>query len=176
VKKEATARELIKAATARPWAAEDYPALPSLSSEMQGLIADEIDGSKDIRAAYAKLDAAKERNVTWFEGVAGLEKRRATWSLLSCLCHPSPDVQIHALRSLERLDDKRAVPFLVLYAEYMAVEVEGSETATIHGVIHGSVAKTLSSLTGVAVTIKGQNAEGLKRGIRLWRKWLCERP
>ena len=167
--------KLIKAATTRPWPGENYPVLPALSTEMEGGIANEIVGSKAVRAAYTKLDA-NERNVTWFDGVAELEKAKAVLCLQSCLCHPSPDVQIHVLRSLERLKDKRAVPFLVLYAEYMAVWVDGSENATIHGIIHRSVARTLSSLTGVRVTLKDhrQDPEGLRKGIRLWRKWQCE--
>jgi hypothetical protein len=86
-------------------------------------------------------------------------------------------VQIHALRALERLNDKRAVPLLVLYAEYMAVHEGGSENATIHGVIHQATAKTLSALTGVRVTLqRGQDPEGLLRGVRQWRKWLCDQP
>jgi RNA polymerase sigma factor (sigma-70 family) len=173
---EASPAALIKAATTRPGPGEDYPARPSLSTEMRGQVGNEILGSRTVRGAYAKLDA-RERNVTWFEGVAELEKEKAVWCLASCLCHPSPDVQIHALRSLERLGDRRAVPFLVLYAEYMAVEIGGSENATIHGVIHQDTAKTLSALTGVRVMLTGgQDAAGLRRGIRLWRKWLCDNP
>jgi hypothetical protein len=64
------------------------------------------------------------------------------------------------------------VPFLLIFAEYMAVPEGGSENSTIHGIIHKSVAKTLSTLTGVTVTLDGQDPDGLKRGIRMWRKWL----
>jgi uncharacterized protein (TIGR03067 family) len=164
--------ELVKAALARDgFPPDDYPVLPSLSTEMRGEVCNEIDRSAVIRAAYAKLDVVRRRNVDWFEGVAGLEKEKAVWSLLSCLCHASVDVQIHALRALERVKDKRAVPFLLLYAEYMAVLVEGSENATLHGNLQQSTAKTLSALTGVEVVLKGQDPEGLKKGIRKWRKW-----
>lgn len=168
-------QELIKAATTRPWPGENYPALPSLSTEMQGLVANEIRSSPSVRNSYAKLDAAHRRNVEWFEGVAELEKQKALWSLLSCLIHPSEDVQIHALRSLERLGDTPAAPFLLIYAEYMAVPEAGSENATIHGIIHESIAQTLSVLSGKKVTLKGQDAAGLKRGIKIWRQWLVER-
>ena len=54
------------------------------------------------------------------------------------------------------------------------VLVEGSENATIHGIIHESAAHTLSALTGVRVELKGQDPDGLKRGVRLWRKWQDE--
>lgn len=167
-------RDLIKAATTRPWPGEAYPTLPALSTEMQGRVGNEIAASGEIRRAYEKLDAAGRRNVDWFAGVAGLEKEKAVWCLLSCLCHPHEDVQIHALRSLERLGDKRAVPFLLLYADYMAVWESGSENATIHGIIHQSTAKTLSTLTGITVELNGQDPEGLKRGIRKWQKWLVD--
>jgi len=167
-------KNLIKAATTRPWGRENYPALPSLSTEMQDLVANEIRGSKAVNDGFVKLDAANRRNVDWFEGVAELERQKALWSLLSCLVHPSDDVQIRALKSLERLGDKRAVPFLLIYAEYMAVYEMGSENATVHGIIHESIAKTLSALTGTEITLKGQDVEGLKRGIKVWRKWLVE--
>ena len=164
--------ELIKAATTRPWAGENYPLLPNLSTEVKGEIIGELNKTL-IRQAYEKLDA-KRRNVEWFAGVEELEKQKAVWSLLSCLIHPSEDVQINALRSLERLGDKRAVSFLLIYAEYMAVLEGGSENATIHGIIHESIAKTLSSLTGIKIEIKGQDPGRLKNGIKLWRKWLIE--
>jgi hypothetical protein len=164
--------ELVRAATSREgFPLEGYPVLPSLSTEMRGRVCNEIATSGKVRGAYGKLKVAQRRNVEWFEGVAELEKQRAVWCLLSALCHPSQDVQIHALRALERLKDKRAVPFLLLYAEYMAVEVDGSENATVHGILHGAVARTLSTLTGVEVALRGQDAEGLKQGIKQWRKW-----
>jgi hypothetical protein len=165
-------KDLIKAATTRPWPGANYPALPSLSSEMLEKVASEIKGSEAVRRAYEKLDA-RRRNVEWFEGVAELEKQKALWSLLSSLCHPHEDVQFHALRSLNRLQDKRAVPFLLVYAESEADYVSGSEQATVHGVIHESIAETLSSLTGVSITIRGQNPEELMNGVRQWRKWLA---
>jgi hypothetical protein len=165
-------KDLIKAATTRPWPGANYPPLPALSSEMLERITSEITGSEAIRRAYEKLDA-KRRNVEWFDGVAELEKQRAVWSLLSCLCHPSDDVQIHALRGLKRLQNTRAVPFLLIYAENMAVYEAGSENATIHGIIHESIAETLSSLTGIGITIRGQNPVELKNGVRQWRRWLA---
>jgi hypothetical protein len=164
---------LIKAATTRPWPGENYPVLPALSTEMRGLIAKEIAGAPAVRKAYEKLDANR-RNVEWFEGVKELEQHKAVWSLQSCLCHPHDDVQIHALRSLQKLGDKRAVPFLLLYGEHMAVWESGSENATIHGIIHESTAATLSALTGVRLVLEGQDPVGLKKGLRKWRRWLVE--
>ena len=113
-------KDLIKAATTRPWPGAHYPPLPSLSSEMLEKVASEITASEAVRRAYEKLDA-RRRNVEWFEGAAELEKQKAVWSLPSCLSHPSDDVHFHALRGLQRLQDKRAVPFLLIYAESMAV-------------------------------------------------------
>jgi hypothetical protein len=165
-------KDLIKAATTNPGPGANYPALPAPSSEILESVALEITRSEAVRRAYEKLDA-KRRNVEWFDGVAELEKQKAVWSLLSCLCHPSDDVQIHALRSLKRLQDKKAVSFLLIYAEHMAVYEAGSENATIHGIIHESIAETLSSLTGISITIQGQNPAGLLNGVRQWREWLA---
>jgi hypothetical protein len=74
------------------------------------------------------------------------------------------------------LKDKNAVPFLLIYGDYMAVFERGSENATIHGIIHESIASAMSSITGVEVKIDGQNPEALKRGLLLWTKWLVEQP
>jgi hypothetical protein len=166
-------KELIKVATTRPWSGESYPALPSLSTEMQSLVIGEMISSPAVKNAYIKLDA-KKRNVEWFQGVSELVKLKAVWSLQSCLIHPSEDVQLQALKSLAQVGDKRAVPFLLTYAEHMAVFEGGSENATIHGIIHESIANTLSTLTGIKITLHGQDPEGLKQGITKWRKWLCE--
>jgi hypothetical protein len=169
---EASPLELLKAALSREgFPAENHPILPALSTEMRGLVCNEIAQSRAVRRAFEKLDVTR-RNVEWFEGVQELEQQRAVWCLQACLCHPSDDVQIHALRSLERVRDTRAVPFVVLYAEYMAVYEEGSENATIHGNIHASVARTLSTLTGEELVVKGQDPRKLKEGIRRWRRWL----
>lgn len=169
----AECNELIKVATTRPWGGENYPALPSLSTEMQGLVCGDIVSSLAVRNAYIKLDT-KRRNVEWFQGVAELEKLKASWALQSCLIHPSEDVQIFALNSLERIKDKRSIPFLLIYADYMAVFEAGSENATIHGGIHQSVASTLSTLTGIKIEIKGQDPEALKQGIKKWRNWMVK--
>jgi hypothetical protein len=166
-------RDLVKAAITRPWPGEGYPILPSLSTELRGLAANEIAGSGSIRKAYEKLDARRQ-NTEWFAGLKELEEGHAVWCVVSCLCHPSEDVQINALRALGRLGDKRVVPFLLIYADYTAVSEEGSENATIHGIIHKSIAECLTNLTGVKVKLEGQDPEGLKQGIRSWRKRLVE--
>ena len=170
--KASTDNELIKAVTTRPWTGENYPLLPSLSTEIKGGIVNEL-RNKEIRQSHEKLDA-KRRNIDWFNGIEELEKLRAIWPLLSCLIHPHDDVQIEALNSLARLDDKRAIPFIIIYAEYIAVFEGGSENAALHGIIHKTIAKTLSSLTKIKLEIDGQNPEKLKLGIKLWRKWLIE--
>src|SRR5919109_4386115 len=153
---ERSPEELIRLATTRPWPGENSPVLPTLPTEIRDGIVHEINSSKNVRQYYEKLDATNRRNVDWFDGVAGLQKERAIWSLLSGLCHPSDDVQLRALKSLAIVKDKRAVPFLLIYAEYMAVHEAGSENATIHGILHQSIAKTLSEITGVTISINDQ--------------------
>lgn len=53
----------------------------------------------------------------------------------------------------------------------MAVYESGSENGALHAVIHETIAETLSSLTGISITIRGQNPEGLMNGVRQWREW-----
>lgn len=170
-----TPQELIRLATTRPWPGENYPVLPAIPTALREEIIHEINSSKQVRVSYEKLDAAHRRNTDWFDGIIGLEKEKAVWSLLACLVHPHDDVQGRALESLARLKDKRTVPFLLIYAEYMAVYEGGSENATLHGILHQAIARTLSEITGIKVIITdGQNPTKLKQGIRLWRKWESE--
>lgn len=168
--------DLLKAATTRFGPGENYPVLPSLSTELRGRICNEIT-RPEIREAFELLDIQHKRNVDWFEAVERLEREQAVWSLHACLVHQSEDVQIEALRALGRLKNKDAVPFLLIYGDYMAVDEGGSENATIHGIIHESIANALSSITGIDVELKRrQDPEGLKRGLRLWAKWLVKQP
>ncbi len=162
--------QMLDAVITRPIKGENFPVLPVLSTEMRSKVINKLFESETIRELYSKLDARKS-NIDWFEGISELEKLKAVWPLLSALCHYSDDVQIYALRSLHNIGDKQVVPFLLIYAEYMAVYEEGSENATIHGIIHTEIAKTLSTLTGIEVKIDGQNPEKLKEGIHLWQKW-----
>lgn len=134
----------------------------------------EILASPRVREAYALLDPHNRRSADWHRGVEKLEEEKATWSVVSCLCHPREGVQISALQSLKRLGDRRAVPFVLLYAEYMAVDEEGSEEATVHGLVLESTAGTLSALTGIDVKVKRQDVGALKAGIEKWRRWLVD--
>ena len=98
---------------------------------------------------------ARERQVTEMPEAAGVEQD--LWN----------DLQPLVDQQLSRLPD--------LNAEYMAVDEDGSENATIHGIIHQTTARTLSTLTGVHVKLKdGQDPEGLKKAVARWRKWLVE--
>jgi hypothetical protein len=131
--------------------------------------------SPAIRQAIIDLNP-NNSNVTWFAAEEVLEHEHAVWCLQACLCHPHDDVQINALRAIGRLKDPKAVPFLLIYAEYEAMMVGGSESATIHGIIHEELSATLSALTGIIIRIKGQDPEGLLKAIHEWRRWLVEHP
>ena len=116
---------------------------PIFSERLQGV------PRKRIKLVYdpcLKLADLRQR-----EGLDELEREGAAWSLASCLCHPHEDVQVRALRALERLGDARVVSFVLTYAEYMAVWEGGSESATIHGMVHSAIAQIL--------------AESLRRGF-----------
>jgi hypothetical protein len=54
----------------------------------------------------------------------------------------------------------------------MAVYEEGSENATIHGIIHKETAKTLSAITRLKFRVpSGQNPKALKSAIYHCQKW-----
>ncbi len=169
---EPSPQDLITPATTplRPEAV--YPALPSLSTAMRGHIVEEMNEER-VRRAFERLNPRRDNNEC-FEAVDILEKEKAEWSLQACLVHPSEDVQIRALLALGRLRSENAVPFLFIYGHYMAVHEAGSENATIHGIIHRTLAQTLSTITGVEVSIEGQDPEGLERGLLKWTRWLLD--
>lgn len=168
--------ELIAAVTKhRPRTPESYPVLPTLSSAMRRQVGSEIAASPAVRAAFSRLDSTR-RNLEWFAGIEALEQQKAVWSLQAALCHPSVDVQSNALRALGRLKDSRAVPFLLLYADYMSVFVFGSELATAHGIIHHDIAETLSLITGVQISINDQDPRGLQKAVRRWTRWQIDQP
>jgi hypothetical protein len=167
-----TIDQLIDAVTTRPWPGQNFPALPNLPTYVRSNLFGDL-GQKETREAFQKLDA-KRRNIEWFEGIEVLIEHKAVWALQACLAHPSEDVQIKALRGLGMLKDKSSVPFLLIYAEYMTEFESGSENATIHGIVQETIAQTLFSITKIKVEIKGQDPEGLKKGIKLWRKWLLD--
>ncbi|QDT15680.1 HEAT repeat domain-containing protein [Alienimonas californiensis] len=172
---EPSPADLIAAATTPERPESVFPALPSLSTALRRQIAGELQ-REPIRAAFARLDARGGRNVDWFAAVEALETEKAVWCLQAAVVHPHEDVQIRALRALGRMGDADAVPFLLTYGEYVAVEEPGSENATLHGVVHETLAETLSNLTGVfAGILDGQDPEGLKRGLREWSRWLVVR-
>ena len=166
---EETPRTLLEAVF--PYLLEaSWPILPSLPSEIVGRIGSEIAASEAIRKAFRDLNP-KNSNAQWFDAIDVLEHEHAIWSLQACLCHRSLDVQVKAIRALGRLKDARSVHFLLVYADYMAISVMGSENATVHGFIHGDLAVTLSAITGIQVSILGQDPEGLKKAIRKWQRW-----
>lgn len=159
----------IDAVITRPWPGKNSPPLPPVSLELRQAVKEEL-REPGVRKAYEMLDA-KRRNVEWFEGIEILEKEGAVWALVSCLSHPSADVQIHSLRGLGRIGGSNTIPSLLTYAESMAVSIGGSENATIHGIIHETIAKTMSSITGIRITISGQDPLELRKGIDMWRAW-----
>jgi hypothetical protein len=153
---------------------ESYPTLPRPSSVLRGKAANEMSGDSEITDAMAGLNPKTGNRNSFRARIAALEKKKAIWCLQITLCHPDSSVQIAALRALANLKDPRAVHFLLIYSEHMAVLVMGSEDATIHGIIHETLSRTLSEITGVTIPIHGQDPESLKRAIPLWEKWDIE--
>jgi hypothetical protein len=161
---------IIDAAIKNPWGPGDL-ILPVPPGFLRGEAANEM--AKDVETANAMtaLDSTKE-NTSWFAALKILEAKKAVGCLQIVLDHPSDDVQIKALEALDSIDNSQAVPFLLIYAQYVNKNVEGSENATIQAIKMETLANTLSGLTGIEVKVKGQDCEALKHGISEWMEWL----
>lgn len=151
---------------------ESHKSYPTLPTHLRGELSFEL-REKNLKDVFAMLDPASTQRADWYGALRALEEKRAVWSLQACLTHPDEDVQIKALEALKRLGDSRAVPFLLIYAQYMAVPEEG-EGAANHGIIHIKIAEAASELTGKDFPIHVQNPERLKEGVRIWMGWLSE--
>ena len=149
-----------------------HPDLPLLPQKVRSLAETEIAADPSVKGAMSLLSVDRS-NTEWFKGVETLRQKRSVWCLQSALCHPHEDVQLRSLRALREIRDPRAVRFLIVYADKMAVGVLGTEPATIHIMIIREVSTTLSALTGVKFNLlEGQDTVGLQRGIKLCVDWL----
>jgi hypothetical protein len=148
----------------------DYPGCPPLAVEVKRGVAREVAKSAAVREALELLDP-EHVNVVMFDAVAALEREHAVFTLAAAVCHDSDDVKIKSARALAALADPTPLPFLLEVADRFAVFEDGSENATIHGVLQHDLAAALNAMTAEHVTLgEGQDPDALRAGIVVWRK------
>ncbi|HLF95315.1 MAG TPA: hypothetical protein VJB14_17745 [Planctomycetota bacterium] len=169
-------RGLIEKVTSGVWSAYGAPERPALRDEMRLGIGRELMGPPARKAAYERLvgkrgpgDAFDWKDAE--EGIAGLKKEKAAWCLASGLYHSTYLVQLRCAEALAELKDLRVIPALLDVAAALAVSVEGSKSATVHGFRQHGIAKAVDRLLGTSAAWgEGQNSEALRKALEVWRE------
>lgn len=163
-------REMIKAVTTGAWSWYGPPERPVLREEVQVGLAREIRGSAEVKKAYAALADGKN-----WQGqkpaVQTLKNAKAVYCLTSGLLVSSYLSQLDCGDALADLKDLRAVPTMIEMAAALAIPVEGSKQATVHGFRQHGIAKALDRLLDTSAGWKDrtQNPEALRKGQAVWQ-------
>ena len=175
-------RALVDGVTSGRWSWYGAPDRPVLREEMIVGVGRELLGSPVRKAACAKLAGKREPGSAgaWKsdqEGIDALKKEGAPWCLSAGLFHSSYLVQLRCADALADLKDRKVAPVLLDVARALAVPVEGSKTATVHGFRQHGIAKAIDRLLGTsAAWDQGQNTEALLRAIPVWTEALKAGP
>lgn len=151
---------------------------PEIPSEVACCVALEMARSPSVASAWSGLDARKPSPP---EGaVEVIAEQGAACSLVALLWVTDIDVNLQAARALAKVPEVThplALPFLLSSIERLAVFVEGSEEATLHGRLHDVLFDSMGILTGVISKHKrGQDPDGLRVAIPNWRVAIDVRP
>lgn len=144
---------------------------PDVPSAVTCCIALEMARSPSVSQAWSGLDARKASPPDG--AVEVIVEQGAACSLVALLWVTEMDMNLRAARSLAKVPEVThplALPFLLSSIERLAVIVEGSEEATLHGRLHDYLFESMGILTGVISSHKrGQDPEGLRAAIPNWR-------
>ena len=113
----------------------------------------------------------------WMDQIKELETKGLVYHLCLLSLHADRSVQMAALESLRRLNDPRAIPYLIEWAEYQASLYLPSATEnSSHQAYCIELVRTLNALTGLrllpenGITSQYQYGQRLiKRGLPSWR-------
>lgn len=169
-------RSLLEKVTSGLWSWYGVAERPALRGEMKLGIGRELQAVPARKEAYEKLvgkagpgDLSDWKNAE--AGIAALKKEGAAWCLVSGLYHSHYLVQLRCAEALAELKELKTVPALLDVAAALAVPVEGSKTATVHGFRQAGIAKALDRLLGTSAAWgEGQNSEALRRALEVWRE------
>jgi len=169
-------RGLIEKVTSGVWTWYGAPERPALRDEMKLGIGRELLAVSARKDSYERLvgkrgpgDLPDWKNAE--EGIAALKKEGAAWCLASGLYHSHYLVQLKCAEALADLKDLRVAPALLDVASALAVPVEGSKSATVHGFRQNGIARALDRLLGTsAAWPEGQNSEALRKALVVWRE------
>lgn len=163
-------RELIKNVTSGSWSWYGPPERPTLRDEIQIGLAREIRTSDEVKKAYAALGDAKNWQAHK-PAVQTLKSAKAVCCLTSGLLVSSYLVQLDCGYALAELKDLRAAPTMIEMAAALAIGVDGSKQATVHGFRQHGIAQALDQLLGTSAGWKDrtQNTEALQKGQAVWR-------
>lgn len=158
----------------------DVPGCPRLSEEVKTGLARELAATPALATSLEKLDPAPDSvndgQAKWFEGIQELERARAVFGLVIAICHPYDDVKIASIKAIAGIGQRAPIPFMLEIAGSFAVTEDGSENATLHGILQHELAAALNTLTGANVKLaRGQDESGMRKGIPVWTKALASK-
>ena len=170
-------RETIHGVTKGRWSWYGAPDRPELRDEVWLGVAREVRASGDVKAAYARLVSrrAPGDGTDWKEqqaAVESLKQAKAVYGLTTGIYHESYLTQLKCAEALGELKDLKAVPTLLDAAAALAVPVDGSKQATVHGFRQHGIAKALDKIldTSAAWKHNSQNTPALRQGLAVWRE------
>jgi hypothetical protein len=141
----------------------------------------EIARSPSVRAAWTALDGKKILAGGASEpAIQSLVDEAAACSLAVLVWHSDIDVDIRIVKAIGGVREATGplvLPFLIASAERLAVYVEGSEAATLHGILQQAIAASLDQLTHADVKLRsGQDPGGLQAGAATWTAAMKKLP
>lgn len=173
----AEVQELVDSVASGSWGSPaGIPTRPPLRDEVKIGVGRELHDQPARKAAFERLvwkrppgAVSDLRNAE--EGIAALKKEGAAWCLASGLYHASYQVQLRCAEALADLKAVKTVPALLDVAAALAIPVEGSKSATVHGIRQAGTARAIDRLLGTSAAWgEGQNEVALRKALEVWRE------
>lgn len=144
---------------------------PEFPADVTCCVAVEMARSHSVADAWAGL--AQLKSTPPAGAVDDVVQEGAACSLVALLWYADVGVNIQAAHSMAKVPEvlhPLALPFLLDSIDRVAVIVEGSEEATMHGLLHDAIFESMGILTGlVTAHRRGQDPTGLRAAIPVWR-------
>ncbi len=148
---------------------EPDPRPPVPTTRLRRDVYGEFGHRPGVLEAFAKL-SPRRPSADWHAGLAELERARAVACLELALCHPSHGLQREALAALGRVNDRKVVPFLLVFANYLA---DGGGGEQVREGLHAELMQAMRTITGVPAEGPDRTPISLRNAIAAWQSCLA---